>query len=98
MSILDKHPAPWKFATIQRIEDANGREVLTAQGPISVGSFVGTFEENQATQRLILAAPVLLTALKDAYDDCPSTKDEATWKSERRTEALALIARIEGGK
>lgn len=94
MSIFDKHPAPWTIppksdegAIAGDVFDANGMQVI-----FGVEAFC-----DDHSKRLVLAAPELLAALKDVHDDCPDTKDEATWKSERRAEALALISRIEGG-
>lgn len=100
MSILDKHPAPWRHREeFGDILDANGEIVATAENGCGLNLM--------AAYRLILAAPELLAAL----NACPwlprnetrlpngmivpgDYKKTSAWLDA----AEALIARIEGGK
>lgn len=99
MNILDKYPAPWRYDDVQPCW--NGHVVSATENVIIYAEPIGESNsrvifENKAVQRLILAAPELLAALKNAVDDCPNTKDVSNWRSEQKAEAMTLIARIEG--
>ena len=68
MSIIDKHPAPWRMSTdvphyMTMVEDANGTAVIHAEEGCSFG-YLCSPEEEEAIKRLILAAPVLLKVLQ----------------------------------
>lgn len=80
MTILDKHPAPWAFdEEIHQLEDANG--------------IVIAIELYPPLAPLILAAPELLAALKEAV---VLIKREVADRDAVVIPAEALIARIEG--
>lgn len=92
-SILDKHPATWtpmRHGPECTAYDANG--VLVAE--------IGDGEAGREDlQRLILAAPELLAALKDCVRFVPNTGGPGPLGEAKDAydAANALIARIEGG-
>jgi hypothetical protein len=92
MSIVNKHPAPWtpmRHGPECTAYDANG--VLVCE--------IGDGEpDREDLQRLILAAPELLAALKDVLENPVDTDDPEPFGAgaDAATDARALIARIEG--
>lgn len=90
MSILDKHPAPWRHRDeYGDIVDADGAIVATAENGCGLNL--------KEAASLILAAPELLTIVKNFVQ----LEDEAARLFGNRSHLLdgtrALIARIEGG-
>lgn len=106
MSILDKHPAPWKYASPQpydmAVVDRAGATVLAGLfNPRTEVSGIA-FATPEA-KRLILAAPELLAALKETcagYSSEWHDRSDGTGRKYPRELRAAekLIARIEGGK
>ncbi len=93
-----KHPGPWSWdpgehaiMNTPAIVDAEGCEVVSAQDGISVGCEGDSREDEEATKRLILAAPELLALAEEVRD-----MNNANWRLSVRQKARALIARIEG--
>lgn len=95
MSIIDKHPAPWRYDNnTGSILDSKGALVVSeiwmgSQGPEDDNG-MPTEDTSTEVMRLVLAAPELLAALKgvlelDDVSDCDASV----------ANARALIARIE---
>ena len=112
MSILDKHPAPWRWdrqtdGGRHVVMDALGADVITVK-PDRERCDDSVDFANDGIKAIIIAAPELLAVLKScqvALADAIETACEAGAYGEDITKAQAardaagsLIARIEGGK
>lgn len=117
MSILDKHPWPWTIARETKVVDGDRvdpGDVVDSNGHVVVfGNGNKPFSESKdgdndlfttdLAERLILAAPELLAALKEirdsharAFEGYPDAMD-LNWDA-WRAKADAIIDRIEKGE